>query len=167
MKPQPVTVIIRSFKFITTLRSAWCLEHICYTRELSGTSARTSDNPFPSYPPQSTMFSQLRSTSPRLLSRCRTLWSSRPHQPLALISPHRWSFEFCSRKYSAMSFPSTVKAITIAKTGDFDVIEKTEIPFPEVAPNHVVIKVRPTFIEMQRHLLDEGWIDSKRRREFH
>lgn len=43
-----------------------------------------------------------------------------------------------------MPFPQTIEAITIAKTGDVDVIEKTEVPFPEVAPGNVVIKVRST-----------------------
>ena len=41
-----------------------------------------------------------------------------------------------------MPFPQTMEAITIAKTGDLDVIEKTKVPFPEVAPGNVVIKVR-------------------------
>jgi len=40
-----------------------------------------------------------------------------------------------------MSFPSKISAITIAKAGDFDVIEKTEVPFPEVKPGHVLVKV--------------------------
>lgn len=40
------------------------------------------------------------------------------------------------------SFPSTVKAIAIEETGDVDVIQKMELPFPEVKPDHVVIKVR-------------------------
>jgi NADPH2:quinone reductase len=40
-----------------------------------------------------------------------------------------------------MTFPSTIKAITIAKTGGFEVIEKTELPFPEVALGHIVVKV--------------------------
>ena len=40
-----------------------------------------------------------------------------------------------------MSFPSTVQSITIAKTGDFDVIEKTEQPFPQQPAGYVIIKV--------------------------
>jgi NADPH2:quinone reductase len=40
-----------------------------------------------------------------------------------------------------MSYPSTVQAITISKTGGPEVIEKREIPFPKVAPDHLVIKV--------------------------
>ncbi|KAF8743674.1 hypothetical protein AX14_001206 [Amanita brunnescens Koide BX004] len=40
-----------------------------------------------------------------------------------------------------MSLPSSVEAITIAKTGDIDVIEKTTQPFPTVNPGDIVIKV--------------------------
>ncbi|TFK56882.1 NAD(P)-binding protein [Heliocybe sulcata] len=40
-----------------------------------------------------------------------------------------------------MSYPSTVKAVTISKTGGFDVLEITEQPFPEVTPGSVVVKV--------------------------
>lgn len=39
-------------------------------------------------------------------------------------------------------FPETVKAITYAKTGDVDVIEKTDQPFPKQDPGEVIIKVR-------------------------
>ncbi|GBE89021.1 Probable quinone [Sparassis crispa] len=39
-----------------------------------------------------------------------------------------------------MSFPSRISAITISKTGDFDVIEKTEVPFPKSEPGHVLVK---------------------------
>lgn len=40
-----------------------------------------------------------------------------------------------------MTYTSTVQAITIAKTGGPEVLEKTEIPFPTVEPEHLVIKV--------------------------
>ncbi|KAF9469594.1 hypothetical protein BDZ94DRAFT_1278795 [Collybia nuda] len=40
-----------------------------------------------------------------------------------------------------MSLPSTVEAITIAKTGGFEVIEKKTIPFPKPDPSNIVIKV--------------------------
>jgi len=58
-----------------------------------------------------------------------------------------------------MSFPETIEAITIPKVrllrytptdadfmqyGDVDVIEKTTLPFPEVKPGEVVIKVTST-----------------------
>jgi hypothetical protein len=38
-------------------------------------------------------------------------------------------------------FPSTVKAITFSKTGDVNVIEKTEQPFPQQGPGDVILKV--------------------------
>jgi NADPH:quinone reductase-like Zn-dependent oxidoreductase len=41
----------------------------------------------------------------------------------------------------ALELPSTIQAITIAKTGGLEVIEKTTLPFPEIKPEHVVIKV--------------------------
>ncbi|KAH7886250.1 hypothetical protein F5I97DRAFT_1237227 [Phlebopus sp. FC_14] len=51
-----------------------------------------------------------------------------------------------SRKLSTssprMSYPSTIQAITIAKNGGPEVIEKTEIPFPTIEPGHIVIKVQ-------------------------
>ncbi|KZT27673.1 NAD(P)-binding protein [Neolentinus lepideus HHB14362 ss-1] len=40
-----------------------------------------------------------------------------------------------------MSYPSTVKAVTIAKAGGFDVLEVTEQPFPLVTPESIVVKV--------------------------
>ncbi|PFH52349.1 hypothetical protein AMATHDRAFT_57416 [Amanita thiersii Skay4041] len=40
-----------------------------------------------------------------------------------------------------MSFPLNVDAITIAKTGGLEVIEKTTIPFPRVDSRDIVIKV--------------------------
>ncbi|KAG1820321.1 uncharacterized protein BJ212DRAFT_1478448 [Suillus subaureus] len=40
-----------------------------------------------------------------------------------------------------MSYPSTVQAITISKTGGPEVIEKREIPF-QGAPDHLVVKVQ-------------------------
>lgn len=39
-----------------------------------------------------------------------------------------------------MSFPATIDAVIIEKTGDFDVIEKKTIPFPEVTPQSIVVK---------------------------
>ena len=41
-----------------------------------------------------------------------------------------------------MSLPSTISAIGINKTGDFDVIEKLEVPAPQHAPANLLIKVR-------------------------
>ncbi|KAJ8586493.1 NAD(P)-binding protein [Rhizopogon salebrosus TDB-379] len=41
-----------------------------------------------------------------------------------------------------MSYPPTMQAITISKTGGPEVIEKREIPFPKVAPSHLLIKVQ-------------------------
>lgn len=38
-------------------------------------------------------------------------------------------------------FPPTVKAITFAKTGGVEVIEKTELPFPQQGPGDVIVKV--------------------------
>ncbi|KAI6048064.1 hypothetical protein EDC04DRAFT_2621283, partial [Pisolithus marmoratus] len=40
-----------------------------------------------------------------------------------------------------MAYPSTIKAVTIAKTGGPEVLEKTEIPFPALKPSELVIKV--------------------------
>lgn len=42
-------------------------------------------------------------------------------------------------------FPATVKAITYSKTGDVDVIEKTDQPFPQQGPGDVILKVRAGF----------------------
>ena len=39
-------------------------------------------------------------------------------------------------------FPETVKAITYSKTGDVDVIEKTDQPFPKQGPGDVILKVQ-------------------------
>lgn len=40
-----------------------------------------------------------------------------------------------------MSFPEKIQAITIAKTGDVDVLEKTEVDFPQAAPGDIVVKI--------------------------
>lgn len=41
-----------------------------------------------------------------------------------------------------MSYPSTIQAITISKTGGPEVVEKREIPFPKVDPSHLVVKIQ-------------------------
>jgi len=41
-----------------------------------------------------------------------------------------------------MSYPSNIQAITFAKTGDYDVIEKTTQPFPKVAAGDLVVKIQ-------------------------
>lgn len=40
-----------------------------------------------------------------------------------------------------MTYPANIHAITIAKNGGPEVIEKTAISFPKVEPDHIVIKV--------------------------
>lgn len=41
-----------------------------------------------------------------------------------------------------MSYPSSIKAVGINKTGDVDVIEDLTFPFPEQKPGEVLVKVR-------------------------
>ncbi|KAF8131619.1 hypothetical protein EV363DRAFT_172313 [Boletus edulis] len=41
-----------------------------------------------------------------------------------------------------MTFPSMIHAITIAKNGGPEVIEKTQIPFPKIEPGQIVVKVQ-------------------------
>jgi hypothetical protein len=44
--------------------------------------------------------------------------------------------------YRVMStFPETIQAITFAKNGDYDVIEKTTQPFPKPAGDEFIVKV--------------------------
>ncbi|PSS36822.1 hypothetical protein PHLCEN_2v1366 [Hermanssonia centrifuga] len=40
-----------------------------------------------------------------------------------------------------MSFPSTIQAVTIPKTGGLEVIEKTSLPFPQQKPDEVIVKI--------------------------
>lgn len=40
-----------------------------------------------------------------------------------------------------MLYPEHIQAITITRTGDLDVLEVTEVPFPTVQLGHVLIKV--------------------------
>ncbi|KAE9401946.1 NAD(P)-binding protein [Gymnopus androsaceus JB14] len=39
------------------------------------------------------------------------------------------------------SFPETIKALAIQKTGGIEVLEMMTLPFPKVEPNHLVVKV--------------------------
>lgn len=41
-----------------------------------------------------------------------------------------------------MTYPSTIKAVGINKTGDVDVIEDLTLPFPEQKPGDLLVKVR-------------------------
>ena len=41
-----------------------------------------------------------------------------------------------------MSFPATIQAIGMQKTGDIDVVEQLEVPFPTPKPNEILVKVR-------------------------
>ncbi|TFK56883.1 NAD(P)-binding protein [Heliocybe sulcata] len=67
------------------------------------------------------------------------LRSFRPTHSWPLKAYNSRSLRLQKRKMS--SFPSTIEAITIAKTGDVDVIEKTTQPFPEISPESIVVKV--------------------------
>ena len=40
-----------------------------------------------------------------------------------------------------MAFPSKIAAIGISETGDVDVIQKLDLPFPSPSPKQFVIKV--------------------------
>jgi hypothetical protein len=62
--------------------------------------------------------------------------------PLAHLAQPRFYLRHLSVTATRMSFPKTIKAITIPRTGDVDVIEQTEQPFPEIKPGNVVIKVQ-------------------------
>jgi hypothetical protein len=42
---------------------------------------------------------------------------------------------------STMSLPDKIHAIGVEKTGDFDVIQDLELPFPKQAPGDILIKV--------------------------
>ncbi|KAI5998109.1 hypothetical protein EDD15DRAFT_294348 [Pisolithus albus] len=66
-------------------------------------------------------------------SLSRTLQAFR-HRPASLLRYFHPSF-------SGMSYPASMYAITIAKTGGPEVLEKTEIPFPVVEPGHLVVKI--------------------------
>ncbi|KAI1798102.1 NAD(P)-binding protein [Ganoderma leucocontextum] len=54
---------------------------------------------------------------------------------------HSSTRTFATTPAAKMSLPSTIAAIGINKTGDFDVIEKLELPAPQNAPTNVLIKV--------------------------
>ncbi|KAJ2999999.1 hypothetical protein NUW54_g6856 [Trametes sanguinea] len=45
------------------------------------------------------------------------------------------------RTMSIAQLPAKMQAIGINKTGDFDVIEKLELPVPQNAPGNVLVKV--------------------------
>lgn len=40
-----------------------------------------------------------------------------------------------------MSFPNTISAIAISKTGGLEVLERQSVPFPQQQPNQIVVKV--------------------------
>jgi hypothetical protein len=86
-----------------------------------------------------------RLTSPASLrfqsSACRhpTRWA-RP-----LLIPH---LRLPVRRTFVMSHPSTIQAIGIEETGDYDVIRKLELPFPNQEPDHVLIKVEACGVNM-------------------
>ena len=44
---------------------------------------------------------------------------------------------------ASIHLPSKIAAIGIAKTGDIDVIQNLELPFPSPTPTQFIIKVRP------------------------
>lgn len=41
-----------------------------------------------------------------------------------------------------MTFPATIQAIGIQKTGDIGVVEKLTLPFPTQKPDQIVVKVK-------------------------
>lgn len=40
-----------------------------------------------------------------------------------------------------MSYPTKIKAVGIHETGDVDVIQNLEVPFPDVKPTDLLVKV--------------------------
>ena len=77
----------------------------------------------------------------RLVPLLETVRCSKRLLPVPLLSNSR-GFSFRSTAYTEMSLPSKIQAVGINKTGDFDVIEKFELPFPQNQPGNVLIKVR-------------------------
>ena len=77
----------------------------------------------------------------RLLPLLETVRYSKRLPVLPLLSYSR-RFSCRSTAYTKMSLPSKIQAVGINKTGDFDVIEKFELPFPQNGPGNVLIKVR-------------------------
>ncbi|TFY77519.1 hypothetical protein EWM64_g6493 [Hericium alpestre] len=66
--------------------------------------------------------------------------------PRPLVAAVRLS-QLCSHlvkraQFSIMAYPKTIKAVGIHKTGGVEVIEDLELPFPEVKPDHLLIKVQ-------------------------
>jgi hypothetical protein len=43
-----------------------------------------------------------------------------------------------------MSYPTKIKAVGIYETGGVEVIQNLEVPFPEVKPTDLLVKVRPS-----------------------
>lgn len=41
-----------------------------------------------------------------------------------------------------MSYPSIIKAVGINETGGVEVIQNIEVPFPQVKPTDLLVKVR-------------------------
>lgn len=41
-----------------------------------------------------------------------------------------------------MSYPTKIKAVGINETGDVEVIQNLEVPFPELKPSDLLIRVR-------------------------
>ena len=65
----------------------------------------------------------------------------------ATIPRHNSRFIFGARRsISSMSVPSKISAIGVNKTGDFDVIEKFELPAPQNAPGNILVKVRVSYL---------------------
>ena len=56
---------------------------------------------------------------------------------VALLSRH-----LSSTASTKMSFPATIQAIGIQKTGDIEVVEKLNIPFPKQQLDQIVVKVK-------------------------
>lgn len=53
---------------------------------------------------------------------------------------------------SGLNLPSTVQALAIAQTGDIDVLELMTLPFPEVEPGHIIVKVCPLSLISYGHI---------------
>jgi len=71
--------------------------------------------------------------------------------PVCFLHSHHISLGIPRSRVSILratmsQFPATIKAITFSKTGDVDVIEKTDQPFPRQGPGDVILKVRAVTI---------------------
>jgi hypothetical protein len=67
---------------------------------------------------------------------------------------HSYSLQYTPSTNSVMSYPTKIRAVGINETGGVEVIQNLEVPFPEVKPTDLLVKVDHPSLSLSMMVID-------------